>query len=42
MESVEKLEERNVLIKRVEYKIEEEEERETTEGVSLFFSFYFN
>ena len=43
MESVEKLEERNVLIKRVEYKIEEEEEREReTEGVSLFFSFYFN
>lgn len=40
MESVEKLEERNVLIKRVEYKIEEEERE--TEGVSLFFSFYFN
>ena len=36
MESVEKLEERNVLIKRVEYKIEEEEERETTEGFSFF------
>ena len=41
MESVEKLEERNVLIKRVEYKIEEKKKRERGRG-SLFFSFYFN
>ena len=37
MESVEKLEERNVLIKRVEYKIEEEErERDDGGGFSFF------
>jgi hypothetical protein len=36
VESVEKLEERNVLIKRVEYKIEEEEREPDGGGFSFF------